>query len=106
MTARGYRLRPAARRALVQIFDYTESEYGRLQAEKYLQGLRESFGHLARFPNMAPAATPGSAVRIALFRRHRIFYRVGEDGIVIGAILHQAQDFARTLARLQRTSDG
>jgi plasmid stabilization system protein ParE len=102
MTSPSYRLSVHARRTLTEIFDYTRQQHGQAQATRYLRGLKASFEHLAQFPKMAPAALPSSAIRIALYREHRIFYTSTTAGIEIGAILHQAQDFTHTLARLQQ----
>jgi plasmid stabilization system protein ParE len=48
---------------------------------------------------MAPAAFPGSPVRVALYREHRILYRITSDGIEIGHVLHQGKDFSQILER-------
>jgi plasmid stabilization system protein ParE len=93
-----YRLLPTAVRDIEAIREYTESTWGYTQAETYLTGLRQRLQQLAAHPAMAPSI-PGSPVRIALYREHRILYRPTDQGIDIGRVLHQAKDLAPALDR-------
>ena len=96
-----YRLLPSAEIELEAIHEYTTETWGSAQAKTYLSGLRRCFENLARHPLIAPLANPGSPIRIALYREHRILYRPGPEGIEVGRVLHQARDFARILDRFR-----
>lgn len=96
-----YRLLPTAVRDIEAIREYTESTWGFTQAETYLTGLRQRLQQLAAHPLMAPSI-PGSPVRIALYREHRILYRPTDQGIEIGHVLHQAKDFGQAIRRFMQ----
>lgn len=96
------RLHPEAEARLGDIYRHTQDRYGTAQAEKYLAGLQQSFEQYARFPQMGKQTTPGSPVRQALYESHRFFYRSTPGGIEIGRVLHQSQDFTRSLAAYER----
>ncbi|WP_439369137.1 type II toxin-antitoxin system RelE/ParE family toxin [Bradyrhizobium sp. DASA03120] len=76
-----YRLSERTRADLIDIYDFTESRFGKYQAEAYYAGLIRSFGLLADF-----------AAGYRRFQSHLIFYTVQPDHDEIRAILHGAQD--------------
>lgn len=89
----------AARKDLRDIHGYTLHEWGKQQAAKYVRGLQEKCELLARLPGMAPSLGEDSALRVALYRRHRILYRSADDTVEVLRIVHQARDFAEVLKR-------
>lgn len=85
-----YRLSERARADLIDIYDFTESRFGKYQAEAYYAGLIRSFGLLADFPQQVDELAAG--YRRFRFQSHLIFYTVQSDHVEIRAILHGAQD--------------
>ena len=93
------RLSAAARRDLVEIRRYSVREFGGRVADTYFRGFRKAFKLLREQPfagAVEPDVTP--EVRVLTHRRHRIFYRVTENMVEIGRVLHHAQD-SRTVLR-------
>jgi plasmid stabilization system protein ParE len=48
---------------------------------------------------LAPLSTVSDDIRIALYERHRILYRIVPNGIEIGLIPHQSSDLMPQLER-------
>ena len=84
-----HRLSERTRADLIDIYDFTESRFGKYQAEAYYAGLIRSFELLADF-------LIGQQVdELAVGHRrlsHLIFYTVQPDHVEIRAIIHAAQD--------------
>lgn len=95
---RRYRLTPAAQRDLDDIFDYSASQFGLAQAERYTAELQAACEQLADQPTRAQDS---SAIRAGYRRwpvgRHMIWLRVETDGITVIRILHQRMDVAARL---------
>ena len=94
-----YRLLPAAKRDIEAIYEYTKDTWGATQARIYLTGLRRRLETLADFPKTAPVSSFSSEIRVALYEKHRILYRIIPEGIEVGLIPHQAQDIVPELER-------
>ncbi len=68
MTAKGFRLQPAAEQTLIQIYDYTLYQHSAAQAKEYLTGLRHHFEKIAGMPRLyGRPINPGSPVLKALY---------------------------------------
>jgi toxin ParE1/3/4 len=91
------RLTEKAREDLQDIWRYALGTFGPEQAKRYLNGLREKLNLLAAIPGMAPPFSAEPTIRIGLYEKHRILYRETPQGIEIGRVLHQAQEFTRDL---------
>jgi toxin ParE1/3/4 len=75
-----YRLSERTRADLIDIYDFTESRFGKYQAEAYYAGLIRSFGLLADFPLIGQQVDELSAgYRRFRFQSHLIFYTVQPD---------------------------
>lgn len=87
------RFSSAARSDLAAIDEYSAEQFGDDVADAYARGFMETFDLLGRHP-YAGAARPelGDAIRCQLHRRHRIFYRVNGEIILILRIVHHAMD--------------
>jgi toxin ParE1/3/4 len=88
-----YRLSRLARSQLLAIHDYSESKFGRYQADAYHAGLEHTFRLLSDFPRIGLAVdelAPG--LRRYRYQSHYVFYVEEADSIFIRAILHTAQD--------------
>ena len=92
------RLRAAARADLAQIDTYSADQFGEDIADIYARGFREAFALLRQLP-MAGSAKPdlGNGLRSFAYRKHRIFYLVEGDTVVVVRIVHHAMDAKRAL---------
>ncbi len=102
MTRRQVTLRPEADFALLVIWEYTKKHFGALQARKYLAGFHKAFEQLATFPQSGTAAVLGSRIHKLSCQKHWILYRHTADGIEIGTIIDQRQDFLSELETYER----
>jgi len=86
-------LSPRARADLAAIDDYSEGQFGREIADAYADGLEAIFDLLSRHP-LSGAAMPklGKGVRCIVHRKHRIFYTVRDDIVLIARIIHHARN--------------
>ncbi len=88
-----YRLSVQARRQIRGIGVTTARRFALYQAEAYHAGLERTFGLLADFPKMGASAEEilrgGCRFR---FQSHNIFYTEGDEGILIRAVFHTAQN--------------
>jgi toxin ParE1/3/4 len=87
-----YRLTAAAHADLLEIGRFTQQKWGRRQRIQYLKRLEAALTRLAVHPEMG---TRCDAIRAGYLAypvgRHRIFYRLGQDGVPeVIRILHQA----------------
>lgn len=85
-----FKLSARAEAELINLYDYSEAQFGRYQADAYLAGLERTFGLLADFPRIGQSAdelVPG--YRRFRFQAHVVFYSEEGDYIVIRAILHR-----------------
>lgn len=93
-----FRVSERARAELINIFEYTSAMFGEYQAKAYYAGLERTFGLIADFPQIGPAAHEfAPRLRRFRFQSHLIFYTVETDHVVIRAILHGAMDIRRQL---------
>lgn len=98
MTAR-VRFSPAAGADLSGIWDWTESRWGRTQAERHVLAIREACADLASGRRRGRSAEEVRAgYRKLAVGSHLLFFRVGEDGAIeVIRILHQRMDAAARL---------
>ena len=70
--------------------------FGEQQAERYTRDLHARFQLLAEFPGIGLPAKLGDTVCLKFpTGSHVIYYRRTERGVLIGRILHAAQDPTR-----------
>lgn len=88
----------AARADLLEIREYSIEQFGGDVADNYFLGFDEAFDLLADHP-LIGAVRPdlGKGIRCLAHRRHRIFYCVERDAVLIVRIVHHARDARRTL---------
>ncbi|HMT44596.1 MAG TPA: type II toxin-antitoxin system RelE/ParE family toxin [Chakrabartia sp.] len=92
------RLRAEAYADLDDIQAYGEAEWGVEIAEEYARGFRTSFSLLRDHPEAGPARPElGKGIRCLLHRKHRIFYRIEGDTVIIVRIVHGMMDARRVL---------
>jgi toxin ParE1/3/4 len=95
----GYVLTPRARRDLSEIWDYSATQWGTAQADRYIRLIASACAALAAGRAKGRSA---EAIRPGYFRQtvgsHVLFYRAGKRGsIEIVRILHQRMDVERHL---------
>ena len=93
-----FRLSAQAEAELIALYDYSEAQFGRYQADAYLAGLERTFGLLADFPGIGKSADdmrPG--FRRFRFQAHLVFYSEDADGVLIRAVIHHARDIRAEL---------
>ena len=93
-----YRLAPASRHDLENIWQYTSRNWSVQQADRYLAMLEDSFDQLLAMPELAPERSDFSpSVRIHPSGRHLIVYRISGENLDILRILGGRQDWVSTL---------
>ncbi len=88
-----YRLLLTAERDLESIHRYTVTRWNEAQVIRYVDSLTRTFERLAGMPLTGTVVT--GETRVWTHEKHRIFYRVVEDGIEIGRILHHSRSTGR-----------
>ena len=90
----GYLLSPAAQVDLARIRDYSTVTWGKMQATRYILGIRDACAALAdgsRQGRPIDAIRPG--YRKLAVASHSLFYRITEAGLIdVVRILHQRMD--------------
>jgi len=83
----------AARADLIYLREYSIEQFGPDIADEYFLGFEAAFNRLAEFPlSGAARAELGKDIRCLVHRRHRIFYTVQGETVLIIRIVHHAMD--------------
>jgi len=85
-----YELSERARADIKAIIIYTLENFGRGQADEYLDGLFKSFDLLTDNPRIGMSVTGG--VRRYIYRSHYVFYEIRGEVIRIATIRHTRQE--------------
>jgi toxin ParE1/3/4 len=86
------KLTSAARLDLVGIRKYSVAEFGGDIADVYFNGFNHAFAQLQEHPLIGVIQKDfDRGLRCLTHRRHRIFYRVDDDAIIVLRILHHAR---------------
>ena len=92
------RLSEAARNDLTEIRAYSLKEFGADVADAYFRGFSQSFALLRERPHAGAMQTDmQGSIRCLVHRRHRIFYLVDDDLVLIVRIIHHARNARREL---------
>lgn len=93
-------LSPAARADLLAIRIYSVDQFGADVADSYFLGFDAAFALLREHPLVGPACPDlGKGIRCLTHRRHRLFYHLEGDTVVILRVVHHAMDARRALGR-------
>ena len=88
--AKKYKLRQAAKNDLRDIGRYTLKHHGKIQRDKYLNGLKERFKLLGDNPNFGrPRDDIKTGYHCSDYNKHVVFYIIRKDYVEILAILHE-----------------
>ena len=91
-----YRLTLTADRDLAQIWRHTNENWGKSQADKYLQLLEKGFHMLLLHPKSGKSRDEiRKGYRSLPVENHVVFYRINEKDIEIVRILHQRMEFSQ-----------
>jgi toxin ParE1/3/4 len=87
-----------AKADLTAIRHYSLTEFGAEVADAYFKGFKAAFSILREHP-MAGSDKPelGPDIRCYVHRRHRIFYSVEGDLVLIRRVVHHSQDARHAL---------
>ncbi len=96
MSKESYVLSEIADEDLEDIFDYTTTEFGLEQAEKYLNEIEDVFQNLLLNPELGKTR---NEIKEGLYSfpkdNHIIFYRILENNIRIVRVLHGSRDIPK-----------
>jgi toxin ParE1/3/4 len=89
-----FRFSTEAELDLADIFEAGEILFGRVQAERYLLALLDSFSTIATQPRMAPQRNVGGVeVRVHPHGSHVILYDIDDLGVLILRVRHAREDW-------------
>ncbi len=93
-----YRLTPAAKSDLLEIWNYTAENWGEKQAEKYLLDIESKLEQLAANPKLG-RQRPEIKLNYYSFpaKKHIIFYLLSGNHIDIIGVLHGKMDINKNL---------
>jgi len=86
---------PVVERDLADIGDYIARD-SPIRATSFLRELRKEFDRIAQHPFVyegRPDIAPG--IRVAVFGRYLILFRIGSNSVSIRRVLHGARDLPR-----------
>ncbi len=99
-----YELTRTAAMDLRGVYRQTISTWGEDQAERYIDLLYAAFENLATAPWRDTSRNRRAApFRMVAAREHFVIYDLIGDRVIVLAILHQAMDIERRIARLTPT---
>ncbi|HEU0045319.1 type II toxin-antitoxin system RelE/ParE family toxin [Sphingomonas sp.] len=88
----------AASADLDAIYDYGVEQFGAAAAEAYLRRFESAYALLAEHPQIGPVHDwVRPPIRSFPCGRHRLYYDVTDDAVIIRRVLHQAMDVQRHL---------
>lgn len=86
---------------LSAIDEYSLTQFGEEVGEAYMHGFDKAFTLLKDYPlSGSEAPEYGKTYRCLMHRRHRIFYVLESDTVLVVRILHHAVDAKRVLKRV------
>jgi len=93
-------LSPAARADLVEIRKYSIEQFGSDIADPYFFRFEKAFAVLRTHPlSGQPQPTLGRDIRCYTHRKHRVFYRVEAELVLIVRIIDHARNTRRELIK-------
>lgn len=95
-------MRPRARADLRDIGDYSDTRWGKAQAQRYLEAIADSFDQIAKMPLAgSDQADVSPGLRKWRSGSHNNFYRVRGDVVLSVRVLPARMDVAGIRATLQ-----
>ena len=86
-----YRLTPDAQTDLIEIRCYTQNQWGKTQAQKYMSELRKTIKFLSETPTIGKQRHEAGADIFSFpYASHVIYYTLHEQQLVVFAVLHKS----------------
>lgn len=101
-----FRLHPLAKEQLVSIWKYTETQWGEVQADRYIDGLFGLFAqlHSQRYLWRAVRHHHFKGVFMCLYQKHVVLFKeLSPTHLGILGIVHQSSHLPRQLRLLNET---
>lgn len=90
---------------ILESYVYGMERFGRPQAERYEQGLREAIARIADFPGLAPERPDFvPPIRLHHHGSHAIIYLIQSDHILIVRVLRGQRDIGHHLGSEERVA--
>jgi toxin ParE1/3/4 len=88
---------------LSEIDEYSLAQFGEEVGEAYMYGFDAAFALLTDHPHVG-RATPeyGKDYRCLVHRKHRIFYLVNDEIVLVVRVIHHAMDASRALREAEK----
>lgn len=85
---------------LSEIDEFSVAHFGEEAGEAYMHGFDKAFALLREHPHAGAATTEyGKRYRCLVHQRHRIFYTIETDRVLIVRVLHHARDAKMVLGK-------
>jgi toxin ParE1/3/4 len=86
------RITERAQKHLIDIRRFTAAQWGREQAVKYMNEIREKMDLLAQRPHIGVDCSKelGQGMRVCLVGSHAIYYEYDKETLIVDAVLHQS----------------
>ena len=85
---------------LIEIDEFSLTQFGEEAGEAYMHGFDKAFELLRDHPRAGAAAYEyGKTYRCLVHQKHRIFYTVDIDNVLIVRVLHHARDAKMVLGK-------
>ncbi len=92
------KIKPLARRDLLEIWQYTYEAWGASQADSYLVSLETSLSDLISNPKLGRAIDDvRNNMRLHPFKHHLIIYQITDTSIEVVRVLHKRMDVKRKM---------
>jgi toxin ParE1/3/4 len=86
-------LRPKAEADIRKISEYTKTQWGKAQAKRYVEDLRQQLKFAAEFPGIGSEAMGlPPEYRKVRSGSHRAIYRCTESELIVVRIVHERED--------------
>lgn len=91
-----YKLSRKAEQDIELLYDYSLTQFGEMQAERYLLALEKAFFLLVDFPKLGKQVDEiRPNLRCYFHRSHAVYYQIIENGVLIVRVLDQRMDHTR-----------
>ena len=88
-----------ATRELAAIFDYSATQWGIAQAERYVKAIDRAMQRVAVAPFSYPVLKQ-TTHRVCYVQKHAVIFKIANETVLVITILHQQMDIQARLVRL------
>jgi len=91
MASAKLKLLAKAQTDLIELRRYSVKEFGKEVADRYVDDMESAFRLLCENPRIGVERPEfGLGIRVFSKRKHRIFYRIGDEAVQIVRVIHHA----------------